>query len=148
MILISHRGNTRGPKPHLENDPRYIFETLNQGYNVEVDIWCVNDTLYFGHDKPKEKVHVPFIGDDRIWVHCKNIEAITKIREINDRFNYKIHYFWHQKDDITLTNKGHIWAYPGKQPIKDSIAVMPEIHQDNLDICKGICSDYIEKYKK
>ena len=30
MILISHRGNTNGPNPRLENDPRYIFETLNQ----------------------------------------------------------------------------------------------------------------------
>ena len=35
----------------------------------------------------------------------------------------------------------------GKQPIEDSIAVLPEIHKDNLDVCKGICSDYIENYK-
>jgi hypothetical protein len=41
-----------------------------------------------------------------------------------------------------------VWAYPGKQPIKGSIAVMPEIHNDDLSKCVGICSDYIENYKK
>jgi|TARA_R110001583_G_scaffold106009_3_gene254090 hypothetical protein len=147
MILISHRGNINGSNPENENKPGYIFDALSKGYNVEVDIWGVGDDLYLGHDKPMYKVHVPFISDDRIWCHCKNIDAITKIREINDKFNYSIHYFWHQEDDITLTSKGFIWAYPGKQPIKDSIAVMPEIYKDNLDICKGVCSDDIEKYK-
>ena len=148
MILISHRGNINGPKPDRENDPRYIFDALDKGYNVEVDMWGVEDNLYFGHDEPQYKVHVPFISDDRIWCHCKNIDAILKIRKINDKFGYNIHYFWHQEDDITLTSKGYIWAYPGKQPIKDSIAVMPELHQDDLALCKGICSDNIIKYKK
>jgi len=37
-------------------------------------------------------------------------------------------------------------AYPGKQPIKDSIAVMPELYNDDLSLCIGICSDYISKY--
>jgi hypothetical protein len=40
-----------------------------------------------------------------------------------------------------------IWAYPGKQPIKGSIAVMPEIYNDDLDSCMGICSDIVKKYK-
>ena len=60
---------------------------------------------------------------------------------------YPIHYFWHQEDDITLTSQGYIWAYPGKQPIKNSIAVLPEIYKDKVDVCKGICSDKIELYK-
>ena len=49
---------------------------------------------------------------------------------------------------ITLTSKNYIWAYPGKQPIKNSIAVLPEIYQDNLSECLGVCSDYIENYNK
>jgi hypothetical protein len=40
-----------------------------------------------------------------------------------------------------------IWAYPGKQPIERSIAVMPEIFNDNVSTCIGVCSDYIENYK-
>jgi hypothetical protein len=48
---------------------------------------------------------------------------------------------------VTLTSQGAIWAYPGKQPIKRSIAVMPEINNDDTSQCLGICSDYIKKYK-
>jgi hypothetical protein len=57
------------------------------------------------------------------------------------------HYFWHEGDTLTLTSMNVIWAYPGKQPIKGSIAVMPEIHNDDLESCMGICSDYINNYK-
>jgi hypothetical protein len=42
----------------------------------------------------------------------------------------------------------YIWAYPGKQPIYKSIAVMPELNNDDVTKCIGICSDYIEKYQK
>ena len=59
-----------------------------------------------------------------------------------------IHYFWHQKDDIALTSKGYIWAYPGKQPIKESIAVLPEIYKDDVSNCIGICSDNIIEYNR
>ena len=58
-----------------------------------------------------------------------------------------INCFWHQNDDITLTSKGYIWTYPGKQPIQSSIAVMPELYNDNLTNCIGICSDHVEDYK-
>ena len=58
-----------------------------------------------------------------------------------------LNYFFHQEDDITLTSKGYIWAYPGKQPIKNSIAVMPELNKDDLTKATGICSDYIKDYK-
>ena len=119
---------------------------MQEGYNVEVDVWYVKDNFYLGHDKPQYKIQAPFITDEKIWCHCKNIEAIIRIKEINEKFGYNIHYFWHQEDDITLTSQGHIWAHSNKQPIKNSIAVLPEIHQDDLSVCKGICSDYIINY--
>jgi hypothetical protein len=58
-----------------------------------------------------------------------------------------LHYFWHEEDTLTLTSENYIWAYPGKQPIKGSIAVMPERGNDDLSKCIGICSDVIKKYK-
>ena len=142
MILISHRGNIHGKSPGLENMPEYISDTLNKGYHVEIDVWYKNG-FYLGHDNPQYSVKPNFLSQDKIWCHAKNIEAIIEMSKYP-----KIHYFWHQKDDITLTSKGYIWAYPGKQPIKNSIAVLPEIYQDNLDVCKGVCSDYIINYKK
>ena len=60
----------------------------------------------------------------------------------------EINWFWHEQDTLTLTSYGYVWAYPGKQPIKSSIAVMPEINNDNISYCIGICSDVIENYKK
>jgi hypothetical protein len=55
-------------------------------------------------------------------------------------------YFWHEEDTVALTSKNYVWAYPGKQPIKGSIAVLPERDNDNVLLCKGICSDYIKRY--
>ena len=83
---------------------------------------------------------------DRLWVHCKNVEAVEYFYE-NESDCKEINWFWHEEDTLTLTSYGYIWAYPGKQPIKKSIAVMPEIHNDNISYCSGICSDYIQKYK-
>ena len=59
----------------------------------------------------------------------------------NGEFDYKVN------DDITLTSKNYIWAYPGKQPIKNSISVMPELNND-VSGCFGVCSDYIENFIK
>jgi hypothetical protein len=59
-----------------------------------------------------------------------------------------LNYFWHEEDTVTLTSFNWIWAYPGKQPIKGSIAVMPEINNDDISEAGGICSDFIKNYKK
>jgi hypothetical protein len=56
--------------------------------------------------------------------------------------------FWHENDTVTLTSTNMIWAHPGKQPISESIAVMPEINNDDTTKCIGICSDYIKNYDK
>jgi hypothetical protein len=40
-----------------------------------------------------------------------------------------------------------VWVYPGKQPIIGSIAVMPEIHNEDVSKCLGVCSDIISRYK-
>jgi hypothetical protein len=142
-MLISHRGNINGKIPLRENEPSYIRNAIHLGYDVEVDIWYNNNTFWLGHDNPEYQIGLYFLLEnaDKLWCHAKNIEAIIKMKNEKD-----LNCFWHQKDDITLTSKGYIWAYPGKQPIKNSIAVMPEIYNDDLGNCIGICSDYISNY--
>ena len=140
MILISHRGNIDGKKPELENTPNYIQKALDLGYHIEVDVWYDNG-FYLGHDSPQHKVSFDYLINNKFWCHAKNLEAIIEMKK------HPIHYFWHQKDDITLTSQGYIWAYPGKQQIKNSIAVLPEIYNDDISQCIGVCSDIIEKYK-
>jgi hypothetical protein len=145
MILISHRGNINGKIPELENNPDYISKAISMGYHVEVDLWVEDGSLYLGHDKPQYLINDLWLTQFlyKLWVHCKNPEAIVYLQE-----NYpQINYFWHQEDTLTLTSKKYIWVYPGKQPIKDSIAVMPEVYNDDVSQCIGICSDYIQNYK-
>ena len=53
MILISHRGNVDGPNPEKENHPSYIDMTIKAGYNVEIDVWYIDNNWYLGHDAPQ-----------------------------------------------------------------------------------------------
>jgi hypothetical protein len=145
MKLISHRGNINGRILEVENHPDYINDTICLGYDVEIDVWMMNEKIFLGHDNPQYEITIDWITDRShcLWVHCKNIEVLEFLNKLNGDVNY----FWHEEDTVTLTSKNYIWAYPGKQPIKNSIAVMPEIKNDNVDKCLGVCSDYIENYK-
>jgi hypothetical protein len=142
--IISHRGNIDGKQPNKENLPNYIDNALNLGYDVEIDIWVIEGSYYLGHDEPLYGITQHWLNKrkNKLWVHCKNLEAVEWFNSIGG-FNY----FWHETDTITLTSKNYIWAYPGKQPIKNSIAVLPEIHNENLNVCRGVCSDNIKQYK-
>jgi hypothetical protein len=144
MKLISHRGNTNGRFESYENEPTYIDQAIKNGFDVEVDVWYNNNMLWLGHDKPDYGVDFRWFRDRlaKLWIHCKNVDAVNYFKECHYEFNF----FWHQEDDITLTSLNYIWAYPGKQPIKNSIAVMPEIHDDPLTDCIGICSDNVQLY--
>ena len=148
MILISHRGNVDRIIPERENDPKYIIEAISKGFNVEIDVWFVNNKFKLGHDKPQYDFPHELLEHQasKLWLHCKNLEAVSQFNILDSTGTY-LNYFWHQKDDVTLTSKGWIWAYPGKQPIKGSIAVMPELNNDDLTQCTGICSNNIIKYK-
>jgi len=144
-ILISHRGNINGKQPELENTTNYILSAIELGYNVEIDVHINNGEIFLGHDESQHRITMEWLENlsDKLWVHCKNIEAVEFFTMTDNNLNY----FWHQEDVLTLTSKKYIWAYPGNQPIKNSIAVLPEWFNDNVDECLGICSDVIEKYK-
>lgn len=147
MKFISHRGNLNGAQLDLENNPARIEEVIRLGYDCEIDLWSIDDKLFLGHDEAQYFIDSNFLITNAswLWVHCKNIEALlwcakSQIEDLN--------YFWHQDDKVTLTSQQFIWAYPGLQPIEDSIAVMPEINNEiQLANCLGICSDIIEVYK-
>ena len=64
--------------------------------------------------------------------------------EVDIRYISEVLYLGHD----LLTSNRDIWAFPGKQPIRNSIAVLPELYNDTIEKCKGICSDNIENYKK
>ena len=142
MIFISHRGNINGKNEVRENSPYYIMEALAMGFDVEIDVWYLNDKFFLGHDEPKYPIEVKFLMNEKFWCHAKNVEALLRMQ------NYDIHYFWHENDKITLTSKNHIWAYPTIDYPTFSIAVLPEIYNSEITNCNGICSDYVANYKE
>ena len=144
MILISHRGNTAGSMPERENNPDYIIETIEMGFEVEIDVWCVKDALYLGHDAPQYEISESFLMNDNLWCHAKNLEALSLLLKIGAKC------FWHENDDFTLTSTNKIWTYPNKQVKKNSIIVCKNI-DDTIRYYKlqifGICSDFIGDLK-
>jgi len=141
MIFISHRGNLDGKVPNNENSPEYISKALSKGFDVEIDVWFVENNFFLGHDAPEYKINSKFLENDKLWCHAKNIDALLNLSKINSI------YFWHQEDDYTLTSNGYIWTYPGKNLTNKSICVLPELEKKEKLNCYGICSDFILKYR-
>jgi|TARA_R100001015_G_scaffold15429_1_gene7400 hypothetical protein len=146
MILISHRGNINGPDPSNENKPSYITNAIRTGFQVEVDFWFKNNKFFLGHDEPQYAIPFEWFQNIHrsLWIHCKNIDAMNKLVEI-DRGGVYLNYFWHEDDKLTLTSKGYIWAYPGVK-CENAITVMPELPKEELKDYIGICSDNIMDY--
>lgn len=146
MILISHRGNTNGPEPKLENSETYLKTAIASGFDVETDVWSdEQDNIFLGHDAPTYKTGLNFltVHQDKLWIHCKNLGALLLFSSLTG-FNF----FWHENDDYTLTSKGNIWTFPNKKVSEKNIIVVQEkIAKDDLPKCLGICSDYVALYK-
>lgn len=140
-MLISHRGNTNGPSSE-ENSPALIEDVLNLGFYVEVDLWLKNDRFYLGHDNPIYNINIDFFNKDKIIYHAKNLEALEFCLE------NKIHTFWHQEDDYTITSYGYIWVYPGIPVSNKSKCIIVDNNKPSFKYdCTGICSDYVQLYK-
>ena len=142
-IIISHRGNLDG-KSKNENTLSSIMKCLDiVNLNVEVDVWYHKHNFWLGHDEPTYLLHnYRILQDTRIWCHAKNLEAARQLK------SFDCHFFWHQKDDFTITSSGFFWTYPGKKLCNNSIAVLPEIKIDKETIDKaiGVCTDFPLRY--
>jgi hypothetical protein len=145
MLYISHRGNTNGPEPEYENTIDYIEAVIHYtSFDIEVDVWGIDGTLYLGHDGPGELLPMYWLSDQRFWFHAKNVEALHQLQSF-----VRLKYFWHQNDDYTLTSNNKIWTYPGKTLVKGAVAVVPEVaYEGNLWDCHAICTDYPIKYQR
>jgi hypothetical protein len=147
MIFISHRGNLIEKEPTTENTLEKIIYVLSKGYHVEIDIWKVDGKFYLGHDNPAEEIQREFLlfNNKKLWCHAKNLNALESMLSLGI-----INCFWHQNDDYTITSKGFIWTYPGKQLSNNSVVVLTKdtnYSLEDLKKCYGICSDNIEDLK-
>jgi hypothetical protein len=144
MIYIAHRGNLFGPDPENENTVHKIEKSIALGFDAEVDVWSINGSVYLGHDSPKTEVNESWLRSigDKLWIHCKNSSALDCF------YNTDLNYFFHDRDDYTITSHGYVWAYPGKESAGGKcIAVMPELVDESMvsqpSFFHGVCSDYV-----
>lgn len=132
-----------GPQPKSENSEEYITEAINLGYYVEIDLWFSDNKFFLGHDGPVYETSIDFLNSDKLFVHCKNGQALLKMLS----YNLCCEFFWHQHDDYILTSKNNIWVEPGKPLLENSICCLPEQgYKGDLKSCYGICSDFITDY--
>ena len=153
MKVISHRGNIKGSIPNRENRPSYIDCAIQTGYDVEVDIRYINDEFFLGHDKPDYKINKVWINDriDNIWFHCKNLEAVNALKDINI-LNKS---FCHSKDPYVLTSSGNIWVDNLEMSLNDNCIIpLMDIsslykYKFSIDFKKvfAICTDYAKLCK-
>lgn len=147
LIFISHRGNINGKDPSRENSLEYLLAAMDDGYDVEFDVRYVDNRFWLGHDEPQWSVDYSFLQGEKKWVHCKNIEAFCELHD-----DPSVNCFWHENDKYTLTSRLFVWAMIGEPCCRGAICVLPEYSKrvypsSELEICAGICSDYISKYK-
>ena len=145
MKIICHRANLDDDNKNLENNPIQIKKCINLGFDVEIDVWYINQKFMLGHDFPLYEVSYSFLQNNKLWCHAKNYDGLKNM--IN---NNKINCFWHQNDDYTITSKGFMWCYPNIKLVDNSIAVMPEITSYSIQQirkCYAICTDKPLYYK-
>lgn len=141
MILISNCGNIDGSRPKKENRMDHIFDALNLGYQVKIDVWYEDNQWWLGKNEPKWKTGTTIFN--QAWCQIKNEKALEKF---NEHPSYR--FFWQNKDKYTLTSNGHIWCNLDVKPLPYSICFLSKNPKNiNTKNCYGICSDYIENYK-
>jgi hypothetical protein len=138
MIIISHRGNTKGSDISIENNPNHIKNLIYSNIYTEVDVWFIDEKFYLGHDAPQYEIDLNFLKNNLLWCHAKNLNALKQLLE------QRIVCFWHQNDDFTLTSNNYIWTYPDKPINYSSIIVdtTPSWRNKNYN-CYGVCVDYL-----
>jgi hypothetical protein len=149
MKLIAHRGNYRGKDASCENRVQYVEEALNRKFDVEIDLWKADSGIFLGHDKAEHAVDIKFLEKfkDNVWIHAKSIDSLEFLSKTS--FNW----FWHERDAVTLTSKGNLWAYPEifidysvvNQPSDNSIFWKDELWAKKTYY--GICHDNLEFVK-
>lgn len=139
MVVIAHRGNLNGPNPAQENSPDYIQRAIDAGFDVEIDVWVMDDGVYLGHDTAQYKVPADYLRNPSFWCHAKNFEALEFMLNEPD-----IHCFWHETDKFTITTEGVIWTFPDQITGKYSVLVTNE-PINGKDIF-GVCTDFPFNY--
>ena len=148
MIIISHRGNIKGPISTTENHESSINKCIQNNIQIEIDLWGISGELFLGHDFPEHPIEKTFLMNNKeyLWIHCKNIDAADFCCTNN------LSWFGHDSDEyVSVSGRNIIWRHPfSKCKITEkSIAVLPELSRltvEDFNTMLGVCTDYPEIY--
>jgi hypothetical protein len=153
ITLIAHRGNTDGPSD-AENHPEYIDGAIEKGYDVEIDVRCVDGRLWLGHDVPQYPTTFEWLNkrSNKLWIHTKDQESLMLLGlAAKNLGNWR--YFWHSTDAFTLTSNGMIWCHDTNVSL-NARCIIPlldceRVHAFSLERewPGGICSDYVDELR-
>ena len=145
MKIISHRGNLKGENPNLENTKHYIDSALNEGFDVEVDLWMIDKKYYLGHDNPENKVELEWLDERKknIWIHTKNFSCFESLLEMNDNFIF----FYYTIEPVVMVSNKVIWSHEPNEMEIHKNCVIPllnksQIINNNFHGWYGICTDF------
>jgi len=154
MKIISHRGNLNGIDEQRENNPIFIDECIQFGFDVEIDLRVKNKTLYLGHDYAQYPISIEWLLERKqnLWIHIKEYEALKSIL----KFKKELNFFCHESDKYTLLSNGLVWCHD-LENIMDENCIIPLLsieqirNYDQKDFF-GVCTDYVydckNKFKK
>lgn len=139
MLKISHRGLLSGPDKNIENTPQQIKKALEAGFYAEVDVRLIGEQFWLGHDFAETPIDYDFLNNEKIFVHCKNLDAFTFFA-FNDNPRHKCDFFAHENDPWVLTSKGYVWTFPRRATSTKSI-IVDLLNEGYYRDIAGICSD-------
>lgn len=172
--IIAHRGLLNGPNIDKENKLDSIYECLDLGFSVEIDLWAtvLNDSskklsepiFEFGHNYGQYEVSLEDLFKltnlygRKLYFHCKSTETLNIVINNWDIFQQS-DFFMHNEDVAVLTKNWKIWTYPGWTGLyENSIAVLPERCEDSYNKqvislmkekkIRGVCTDFPIKYRE
>ena len=148
MKIISHRGNLNGSNPKTDKTPEQIDFALKKGFDVEVDLWKINDKIFLGHDEPHNEVSMKWLENRKqnLWIHTKNFLAFEDLMETNNNYNF----FFHTNEPLVLVSNGKIWCHKPfliSNPKNCIIPILNDKFPKRKKYYKwyGVCTDFPQK---
>lgn len=145
MKIISHRGNLKGPDPKNENTKGQIDKALKMSFDVEIDLWKINNKYFLGHDKPDNEIKLNWLTErkENLWIHTKNFLAFEELLEMNNKYIF----FYYTKEPLILVSNGKIWTHQPSLISNPKNCIIPILDDEHPAINKyskwyGICTDF------
>jgi hypothetical protein len=150
MIIISHRGNLNGIEQNRENNPEYIDECINLGFDVEIDLRMKNNKLFLGHDFAQYEISIEWLLErkNNLWVHVKEYAALQVIID----YKNQLRFFCHESDKYTLLSNGLIWCHDLSNVMNNNCIIpllsLEQVKDYNQYNFYAVCTDYVYESKQ